>query len=105
MPAVRKGIGHMMARYIKLLYNAAKQANIKAQFAARGSFLNVIGNIDCKHIAINAPYQDKDVYVNGKHFHSVHVQFTCEAQMQLTNMARWPGSMNNLILMNSMNGN
>jgi len=78
--------------YIKFPYNAVEQANIKAQFAARAGFPNVIGAIECSHIAIKAPSYDE--FVNRKHFHSINVQIICDAQMHLTNIvARWPGSM------------
>ncbi|KAK0131545.1 putative nuclease HARBI1 [Merluccius polli] len=81
----------MSSRYIKFPYNAVEQANIKAQFAARAGFPNVIRAIDCTHIAIKAPSQDEFVYVNRKHFHSINVQIICDAQMQLTNIvARGP---------------
>ncbi|XP_078023594.1 uncharacterized protein LOC144462785 [Epinephelus lanceolatus] len=51
MPAVWDGIIRMSARYIKFPYNAAEQANIKAQFAATAGFPDVIGAIDCTHMA------------------------------------------------------
>ena len=71
----------MSSRYIKFPYNAVEQANIKAQFAARAGFPNVIGAIDCTHIAIKAPSQNEFVYVNRKHFHSINVQIICDAQI------------------------
>ena len=40
----------MSARCIKFRYDVADQANIKAQFAARDVFPNVIGVIDCTNI-------------------------------------------------------
>ncbi|XP_059915803.1 putative nuclease HARBI1 [Gadus macrocephalus] len=104
MPAVWDGIIRMSSRYIKFPYNAVEQAHIKAQFAATAGFPNVIGAVDCTHIAIKAPSQDEFVYVNRKHFHSINVQVICDAQMQLLNIvARWPGSTHDsFILTNSM---
>ena len=49
-------------------YNKFQQANNKAQFSAGAGFPNVIGAIDCTHIAIKAPSHDEFVYVR-KHFH------------------------------------
>lgn len=66
MPAVWDGIIRMLAGYIKFPYNAAEQVNIKAQFAARVCFPNVIGAIDCSQIAIKAPSYDEFVFVNRK---------------------------------------
>jgi len=75
-------------------HNAVEQANIEAQFAARASFPNVIGAIDCTHSVIKAPSHEEFVYVTRKHFHSMYR--SCDAQMQLTNIvARWPGSTHN----------
>ncbi|KAL6467905.1 hypothetical protein MHYP_G00235820 [Metynnis hypsauchen] len=105
MPAVLDGIICMSARYIKFPYDAVDQANIKAQFAAIAGFPDVIGAIDCTHIAIKAP-SEEFAYVNRKHFHSINVQIICDAKMCLTNVvARWPGSTHDsYILTNSMVG-
>ncbi|KAL6486323.1 hypothetical protein MHYP_G00057150 [Metynnis hypsauchen] len=106
MPAVLDGIICMSARYIKFPYDAVDQANIKAQFAAIAGFPNVIGAIDCTHIALKAPSEEEFAYVNRKHFHSINVQIICDAKMCLTNVvARWPGSIHDsYILTNSMVG-
>ena len=93
--------------YIRFPYDAANQANIKAQFAEIAGFPNVIGAIDCTHIAIKAPSEGEYAYVNRKHFHSLNVQIICDAQMRLTNIvARWPGSTHDsFVLTNSSVGN
>lgn len=93
MPAVLNGIVTMTSRYIRFPYTAGEQANIKRQFAAMSGFPNVIGAIDCTHIAIRAPCHDEFVYVNRKHVHSINVQIICDSKMHITNLvARWPGS-------------
>ncbi|XP_026090023.1 putative nuclease HARBI1 [Carassius auratus] len=106
MPVVWDGIIRMSARYIRFPYDAFDQPNIKMQFAAIAGFPNVIGAIDCTHIAIKAPSEEEFAYVNRKHFHSINVQIICDAQMRLTNIvARWPGSTHDsYILTNSMVG-
>ncbi|KAK0146483.1 putative nuclease HARBI1 [Merluccius polli] len=92
---------------IRFPYDAVNQAHIKAQFAEIGGFPNVIGAIDCTHIAIKAPSEGEYAYVNRKHFHSLNVQIICDAQMRLTNIvARWPGSTHDsFVLTNSSVGN
>ncbi|XP_066575647.1 putative nuclease HARBI1 [Amia ocellicauda] len=106
MPAVWDGIIRMSISYIRFPYDTVDQPNIKAQFAAIASFPNVIGAIDCTHIAIKAPSEEEFAYVNRKHFHSINVQIICDAQMRLTNIvARWPGSTHDsYIFTNSMVG-
>ncbi|MBN3307036.1 HARB1 nuclease, partial [Amia calva] len=73
MPAVWDGIICMSTSYIRFPYDAVDQPN-KAQFAATVFFTNVIGAIDCTHIAIKAPSEEEFAYVNRKHFHSINVQ-------------------------------
>lgn len=83
----------MTSRYIRFPYTVVEQANSKRQFAAMSSFPNVIGAIDCTHIAIRAPSENKFVYVNRKNVHTINVQIICDPSMVLTNLvARWPGS-------------
>ncbi|XP_060766174.1 putative nuclease HARBI1 [Neoarius graeffei] len=107
IPSVLNGIIRLSARYIRFPYDVADQAQIKAQFAAIASFPNVIGVIDCTHIAIKAPSEGEYAYVNRKHFHSINVQIICDAQMRLTNIvARWPGATHDaFVLANSSVGN
>ncbi|CAJ1057880.1 putative nuclease HARBI1 [Xyrichtys novacula] len=93
MPTVVDQLIRLSNRYIKFPYGAVEQANIKTQFAAIAGFPNVIGAIDCTHVAIKAPSLDEYAYVNRKGVHSINVQIICDAQMNLLNIvARWPGS-------------
>ncbi|XP_041846127.1 putative nuclease HARBI1 [Melanotaenia boesemani] len=107
MPAVLDGIIKMSSRYIKFPYTVGEQANIKRQFAASTGFPNVIGAIDCTHVAIRAPSQNEFVYVNRKNVHSVNVQVISDSNLLLTNLvARWPGSTHDsFILAHSSVGN
>ncbi|XP_041840968.1 putative nuclease HARBI1 [Melanotaenia boesemani] len=107
MPAVLDGIIKMSSRYIKFPYTVGEQANIKRQFAASTCFPNVIGAIDCTHVAIRAPSQNEFVYVNRKNVHSVNVQVISDSNLLLTNLvARWPGSTHDsFILAHSSVGN
>jgi len=67
--------------------------NTKLAFNNIAAFPNVLGAIDCTHVAIKAPKQDEDAYVNRKGVHTINVQAVCDADMKLLNVvARWPGS-------------
>ena len=68
MLAVWDGIIRMSSSYINFPFNAAEQANIKAQFAARAGLPNVIRVIGCTHVAIKVPSQDELVFVNRETF-------------------------------------
>uniref|UniRef100_A0A8C9Z230 Putative nuclease HARBI1 n=1 Tax=Sander lucioperca TaxID=283035 RepID=A0A8C9Z230_SANLU len=107
MPAVLEGIINIGYRYIRFPYTAREQGEIKMQFAAMSGFPNVITAIDCTHIAVRAPYENKFVYVNRKNVHSINVQVICDSKLTLTNIvARWPGSTHDsFILTNSSVGN
>lgn len=93
MPDVLGGIIALSPLYIRFPYTVDEQANKKMQFAAMSGFTNVIGAIDCTHIAVRAPSINESAFVNRKHFHSINVQIICDANMLFTNVvARWPGS-------------
>lgn len=67
------GILNMGSRYIRFPYTVREQAEIKMQFAAMSGFPNIIGAIDCTHVAIRAPSENEFAYVNRKHVHSISV--------------------------------
>lgn len=71
MPAPRNSlICRTPPGYIKFPYTVAEQADVKVQFAARSRFPNVIGAIDCTHIAIRAPSESEFVFENRNRFRS-----------------------------------
>lgn len=93
MPAVLEGVIRLTPRFITFPYAVVEQAQIKTQFAAMSGFPNVIGAIDCTHVAIKAPSENEYAFVNRKQFHSINVQIICDANLILLNVvARWPGS-------------
>ncbi|KAJ8403265.1 hypothetical protein AAFF_G00354820 [Aldrovandia affinis] len=93
MPAVLRGIIDLSPQYIKFPYAAEELQNVKEDFVRTTGFPNIIGAIDCTHIAIRAPHANEYVYVNRKNYHSINVQLICNARMAILNaIARWPGS-------------
>ena len=65
----------------------------KLAFHSVAGFPNVIGAIDCTHIAIKSPTTNKEAFVNRKGIHTINVQGVCDADMKLINIvAKWPGS-------------
>ncbi|XP_041435663.1 putative nuclease HARBI1 isoform X2 [Xenopus laevis] len=64
---------------------------IKDDFHKISSFPNVMGVIDCTHVALSPPTED--IYRNSKNFHSLNVQMVCAADMRILNLvAGYPGS-------------
>ncbi|KAM4809783.1 putative nuclease HARBI1 [Rhinophrynus dorsalis] len=65
--------------------------SIKEGFYKMSSFPNVMGAIDCTHVALSPPTED--IYRNSKNFHSLNVQMVCASDMRILNLvAGYPGS-------------
>lgn len=65
----------------------------KQSFNGIAGFPNVIGAIDCTHIAIKAPRDGEDAYVNRKGVHTLNIQAVCDAEMRIVDVvAKWPGA-------------
>uniref|UniRef100_A0A3B4GIJ3 DDE Tnp4 domain-containing protein n=1 Tax=Pundamilia nyererei TaxID=303518 RepID=A0A3B4GIJ3_9CICH len=64
---------------------------VKQGFFSIAGFPNVIGTIDCTHIAIKAPPGPNEG--DRKGVHSINVQMVCDSMCHITNVeAKWPGS-------------
>ncbi|XP_048515347.1 putative nuclease HARBI1 [Athalia rosae] len=58
-------------------------------------FEGAIGAIDCSHIAIIAPREHEEGYVNHHGYHSINVQMICDPNLKVLNVnARYPGARN-----------
>nr|XP_022290278.1 putative nuclease HARBI1 [Crassostrea virginica] len=56
-------------------------------------FPNVLGCIDCTHIRLKKPNNNKADFVNRKGYHSLNVQMCCDHKFVITScVANWPGS-------------
>jgi len=83
----------MGPHFIGFPLNQQTLRTIKQSFYAVAHFPNVVGAIDCTHVAIKAPAANEEAYVNRKGVHSINVQAVCDADMRLLDVvAKWPGS-------------
>ncbi|XP_045571074.1 putative nuclease HARBI1 [Salmo salar] len=91
LPAVLHGIISLTPQYIVSVHCCATD-RLKGDFHTIAGFPNVIGAIDCTHIAIKAPSVNEINFVNRKGFYSVNVQVICDSHLALLNVvAKWPG--------------
>lgn len=91
--AVTKELVKIAPQFIKFPTDPAELRDSKVKFHAVAGFPNVVGAIDCTHVAIRAPSTHEDVYVNRKGCHTINVQAVCDSESKLLNVvAKWPGS-------------
>jgi len=65
----------------------------KLSFYSVAGFPNILGAIDCTHVAIKAPSSHEEAFVNRKGIHTVNIQAVCDNDMRINNLvAKWPGS-------------
>ncbi|XP_005986992.1 putative nuclease HARBI1 [Latimeria chalumnae] len=80
--------------FISFPADEASQQRIKDVFYRLAGMPNVLGAIDCTHVAIKAPNAEDLCYVNRKGFHSINCQMVCDGTGMLLNVeVQWPGSM------------
>ncbi|XP_028812682.1 putative nuclease HARBI1 [Denticeps clupeoides] len=73
--------------------DAARQLS-REEFYRVAGIPNVLGAVDCAHVAIKAPNAEDSSYVNKKGFHSINCQIACDARgLLLSAETHWPGSM------------
>ena len=62
-------------------------------FERRRGMKHILGAIDGSHIAIKAPREDQDAYINRKRFHFIVLQAVCNHRLAFTDCyAGWPGA-------------
>ena len=65
----------------------------KLSFHRVCGFPNVLAAIDCTHVAIKAPSEYEEAFVNRKGVHTINVQAVCDTEMKFLDIvAKWPGS-------------
>nr|CAI5860141.1 unnamed protein product [Callosobruchus analis] len=100
---------HLSPLYIKFPITAEEVSVVKDGFFEVHQFPNLIGVIDCTHIAIVPPKVDDPinpavVYINRKGFHSINVQAIFDSKLMITNVyARYPGAVHDAAIWESSN--
>jgi len=74
----------------------------KLSFHSVAGFPNVLGAIDCTHVAIKAPSAHEEAFVNRKGVHTLNIQAVCDNEMRIINLvSKWPGAMHDSFIWRS----
>ncbi|XP_076143775.1 putative nuclease HARBI1 [Alosa pseudoharengus] len=91
---VTKALIEKSAEFICFTRDDSTKQQSKEEFYRVAGIPNVIGVVDCGHIAIKAPNAEDSSYVNKKGFHSINCQIVCDARgLLLCAETHWPGSL------------
>jgi len=91
--SVTKALVRRAPEFINFSTDRARIIHNKLAFYNTAGFPNVLGAIDGTHIAIKAPSQYEEAFVNRKGVHTINVQAVVDPEMQFLNIvAKWPGS-------------
>ncbi|RXN17303.1 nuclease HARBI1 [Labeo rohita] len=89
---VTKALIEKAPEFIGFTRDEATRQQSKEEFYRIAGIPNVMGVVDCAHIAIKAPNADDSSYVNKKGFHSINCQLVCDARgLLLSAETHWPG--------------
>ncbi|MGH0167605.1 UNVERIFIED_CONTAM: hypothetical protein FKN15_053095 [Acipenser sinensis] len=100
---VSQSLKRKLNHFITFSTDPSKLRKLKGRFYEIAGFPNVVGAVDGTHIKIQAPYQNENIYVNRKGYHSINVQIISDPNLLISNIvAQWPGSTHDSrILLNS----
>ncbi|XP_036391351.1 putative nuclease HARBI1 [Megalops cyprinoides] len=91
---VTKALVEKASEFIGFIRDDATKQQSKEEFYRVAGMPNVIGVIDCAHIAIKAPNAEDLSFVNKKGFHSINCQLVCDSRgLLLSAETHWPGSL------------
>lgn len=98
---VTKALIEKAPEFIGFNRDEATKQQTKEEFYRVAGIPNVIGVVDCAHIAIKAPNAEDSSYVNKKGFHSINCQLVCDARgLLLSAETHWPGSLTDRAVFN-----
>lgn len=89
---VTEALVRRVKKYICFPLSSGQMQKTREEFYKVAQFPNVLGVIDCTHVAIRARTENEPAFRNSKGFHSVNVQVVCDAKNIITNvLANHPG--------------
>uniref|UniRef100_H3BGY9 Putative nuclease HARBI1 n=1 Tax=Latimeria chalumnae TaxID=7897 RepID=H3BGY9_LATCH len=96
--ALKKRVGH----YIYFPKDKHSLEKIKQDFCSVSSFPDVLGAVDCIHVALKPPAAVEHLFRNKKLFHSMNMQVVCDATCTITNVvANYPGATHDSYIFNN----
>ncbi|XP_006642730.1 putative nuclease HARBI1 isoform X2 [Lepisosteus oculatus] len=91
---VTKALVEKASQFIGFTQDEATQQQCRDEFYRVAGVPNVLGVVDCVHIAIKAPNAEDLSYVNRKGFHSINCQLVCDPRgLLLSAETHWPGGL------------
>lgn len=75
-----------LSHYIKFPTTHQETNLNKELFMHQHKFPDVIGAIDCIHVAILKPAQEEHNFINRKGYHSLNVQIICDSNLKILNV-------------------
>ncbi|XP_053546063.1 putative nuclease HARBI1 isoform X2 [Bombina bombina] len=83
----------LLPNYVCLPETNAEWHKVKEGFHKIAKMPNVLGAIDCIHVALRPPLLQQEQYRNSKQFHSLNVQVVCDADLRVLSVrSGFPGS-------------
>ncbi|XP_046897990.1 putative nuclease HARBI1 [Hypomesus transpacificus] len=96
---VTRALVEKAPEFIGFTRDEATKQQSKDEFFRVAGFPDVLGVVDCVHVAIKAPNSEDSSYVNKKGFHSVNCQLVCDARgLLLSAETHWPGSLQDSLI-------
>ncbi|CAG5019210.1 unnamed protein product [Parnassius apollo] len=76
----------ILNKWILFPSSQQKQAQIRLEFQRRFRLPDIVGCIDCTHVAIVKPPVEEHLFFNRKGYHSLNVQIVCNSNLKITNV-------------------
>ncbi|XP_018409929.1 PREDICTED: putative nuclease HARBI1 [Nanorana parkeri] len=86
-------IKSLAPRFVHFPQTEREWRDVKLAFYNRAGFPNILGAVDCTHIALQPPRLEERTYRNRKQYHCLNVQIVHDATQKIMSVrANFPGS-------------